>query len=386
VERVKIPLVDLKREYIFLKRRIEKQIKECLKTHHWILGEKLKEFEERIKKYLGVRYAIGVASGTDALLLSLRALALKIKKEEFFAREDEIITTPLTFIATAEAIIRSGATPVFVDIDEDTFNISPQAIEKAISKNTKGIVVVHLYGQACKMDSILKIADKHNLFVIEDCAQSFGAQFKGKKLGTWGNVGAFSFFPSKNLGAYGDAGLIITRDLKLAQLVTYLRNHGQKKKYKASYIGYNSRLDSLQAGVLLTKLDYIDGFNKKRIEIAKIYNQALKEIEEIKVPQIPDEEFRHVFHLYTLCVKKRRNKLLKFLKNKGIEARIYYPQLIPFMKAFSSLNKTKNISSALKIKREILSLPLHPFLKEKEIKYIISQVKKFFSNHIRRVC
>ena len=385
MERIKIPLVDLKREYIYLKTKIERQIKQCFKTHHWILGEKLKEFEEKIKKYLKVKYAVGVASGTDALLLSLRALALKIKKEEFFSQEDEIITTPLTFIATAEAIIRSGATSVFVDIDEDTFNISPQAIKKAISKNTKGIVVVHLYGQACKMDSILKIAKEYNLFVIEDCAQSFGAQFKGKKLGTWGNAGAFSFFPSKNLGAYGDAGMIVTDDLKLAQLITYLRNHGQKKRYKAFYIGYNSRLDNLQAAVLLAKLNYIDEFNKKRIEIAKIYNQALKEIEEIKLPQIPDEEFRHVFHLYTLCIKKRRDKLLKFLKNKGIEARIYYPQLIPFMKAFSSLSKTKDISSALKIKRKILSLPLHPFLKEKEIKYIISQVKKFFSVYSRSV-
>jgi len=379
MERIKIPLVDLKREYIFLKKEIERELKECFRRHHWILGEKTKEFEEKAARYLGVKYAIGVGSGTDALVLSLQALALEKKGEEFFSKKDEVITTPLTFIATAEAIIRSGATPVFVDIDEDTFNISPQAIEKAITKNTRGIVVVHLYGQACEMTSILRIAKKYNLFVIEDCAQSFGAQFKGRKLGTWGDLGAFSFFPSKNLGAYGDAGMVTTNNLRLAQLVTYLRNHGQKRRYEASYIGYNSRLDSFQAAVLLAKLRYIDRFNRRRIKIAEKYTHSFLKIKNLVVPSLPENEFEHVFHLYTLRVgRKYRDKLVSYLRKRGIEARVYYPKLLSFMKRISSLAKTKNIENALRLHKEIFSIPVHPFLEESQLKYVVSKVKEFF--------
>ncbi|MBU1523445.1 MAG: DegT/DnrJ/EryC1/StrS family aminotransferase, partial [Candidatus Omnitrophica bacterium] len=233
------------------------------------------------------------ASGTDALLLSLRALAIKEKNKEYFDKKDEVITTPFTFVATAEAIVRSGATPVFVDVNLATFNICPKEIKKAITKNTVGILPVHLYGNSCRMDEILKIAKENNLFVVEDTAQAFGGTYstkgaclparqgsasggKGKKLGTIGNCGAFSFFPSKNLGGCGDGGLIATNNIRLAELVRILRNHGQIKKYNASYIGYNSRLDSIQAAILLVKLKYVDKFNQLRREIAKKYMRHLK--------------------------------------------------------------------------------------------------------------
>ena len=266
-----------------------------------------------------------------------------------------------------------------MDIDSETFNINPPAVEKAISKNTQGIVVVHLYGRACPMTSILKIARKYNLFVVEDCAQSFGAEFKGRKLGTWGDLGAFSFFPSKNLGAYGDAGMVTTNNLSLARLVTYLRNHGQKRRYEASYIGYNSRLDSLQAAILLAKLNYIDRFNGRRIKIAKKYTRSFLKIKNLVVPFLPKDDFEHIFHLYTLRVEgRRRDELVNYLRKKGIEARVYYPKLLSFMKRISSLAKVKNIENTLKIHKEIFSLPIHPFLEDVQVEYVVSKVEEFF--------
>ena len=266
-----IPILDLKREYASLKKDIDRQIKDCLGSQQWILGRKVSEFEKRIAKYLCVKYAIGVASGTDALILSLKALAFKLKRKESFDRKDEIITTAFTFIATAESIVRAGATPVFADIDPITFNIDPLAIERAITKNTVGILPVHLYGLVCDMGKISKIAKKHNLFIVEDCAQSFGASIGKKKVGAFSDCGTFSFFPSKNLGGFGDGGLIVTNDKSIAELIKILRNHGQTSNYNASFIGYNSRLDSIQAAVLLAKLEDIDKFNTARIKIAKKY-------------------------------------------------------------------------------------------------------------------
>jgi len=376
MEKFKISLIDLKKEYTFLKKEIKKQINDCLKTHHWILGEKTKEFEEKVAKYLGVKYVIGVASGTDALLLSLRALAIKIKKKEFFEKKDEIITTPLTFIATSEAIKRSGATAVFVDVDPLTFNIDPKQIKKAITKNTVGILVVHLYGLPCFMDQILKSAKENNLFVVEDCAQSFGAEYKGKKVGSWADFGAFSFFPSKNLGAYGDAGLITTNDAKLNELVRILRNHGQRKQYNAQILGYNSRLDNFQAAILLAKLKYVNEFNKKRREIAYRYSRALKSIKSIQVPFEPKDAY-HVYHLYTIKLSSKRNQLLNYLNKKGIQARIYYPISLDKMKPFKS-SKTLNFKNTPKILPSILSLPIHPFLKENEVKYVVKEIKNFY--------
>jgi len=352
-----------------------------LDSQQWVLGEKVNEFETKVAEYLGVKHAIGVASGTDALILSLEALALKIKKKGSFKREDEIITTPLTFIATGESIIRAGATPVFVDIDPITFSINPLAIEKAITKNTIGILPVHIYGLACNMKKISKIAKKHNLFIVEDCAQSFGASIGEKKTGSFGDCGAFSFFPSKNLGGFGDGGLITTNDKGIAKLIKTLRNHGQTTNYSASFIGYNSRLDSIQAAILSTKLKYIDKLNNARIKIAKKYTEAFKNIEQIKCPQLTTYNLqlktKHVYHQYTIKVSPR-DKLLKYLNQKGIGARIYYPFLLSEMKAFKGCKCKGNLKNAQEVSKKCLSLPIHPFLKEEEISYITSAIRSFY--------
>jgi len=401
-KKLKIPLLDLKREYLFLKKDIEKELRSCFNSQAWILGEKVNQFEKKAAEYLGTKYAIGVASGTDALILALQTLAIKLKKREFFDKKDEIITTPLSFIATAEAIVRSGATPVFVDINPDTFNIDPVQIKKAITANTVGIIPVHLYGLGCEMSAILKIAKENNLFIVEDAAQSFGGIYKEKKLGTIGDLGAFSFFPSKNLGGYGDGGLVSTNNSQLAELIRILRNHGQTRMYDASFLGYNSRLDSIQAAVLLVKLKHIDKFNKLRRKVAAQYNNRLKNIKQIQIPvtntehrKLPpvlhsagsrrDEiaggtktETSHVYHLYTIKVSTNRDKLLKYLNSKGIAARIYYPQLLSGMKAFRGSRMGSEPKNAKRILSKVLSLPLHPFLKEAEISYIIKALSSFF--------
>ena len=376
-----IPSLDLKREYTSLKKDIDKQLKDCLGSQQWILGQKVIEFERKAAKYLGVKNAIGVASGTDALILSLKALALKLKKKQSFDKKDEIITTAFTFVATAESIIRAGATPVFVDIDPVTFNIDPSAIERAITKDTVGILPVHLYGLACNMGKVLKIAKKHNLFVVEDCAQSFGASIGKKMTGSFGDCGAFSFFPSKNLGGFGDGGLIATNNKDIAKLIKVLRNHGQVANYNAFFIGYNSRLDSIQAAVLLTKLKHIDKFNNARIKIAKKYTEAFKNIPQICSPTLDTQysilNTTHVYHQYTIKVSSR-NALLNHLNSEGIGARIYYPFLLSQMKAFKSCKVKGVLKNAKRISSKCLSLPIHPFLREKETNYIISAISKFY--------
>lgn len=374
-EDLKIPILDLKQEYDFLKEEIHQQIKECFASQEWILGPKVGEFEKEVAKYLNVNYAIGVASGTDALVLSLQALALKLKNKEFFDKKDEIITTPFTFVATAEAIVRCGATPVFVDINPDTFNIDPQEIKKAITKNTVGIIPVHLYGLSCQMDKIIEIAKENDLFVVEDTAQALGARYKGVKTGTIGDLGAFSFFPSKNLGGCGDGGLIVTNDSSTADYVKMLRNHGQKEKYNAVYIGYNSRLDSLQAAILLAKLKRIDKFNDLRRKVANKFNTALQGIKGLQVPLEPQNSF-HVYHLYTMKVSLR-DKLNSYLNSKGIQARIYYPIPLHKMKAFSGCKVKGGLKNTDEVLSKVLTLPLYPFLQDKEIDYIIRNISSF---------
>ena len=377
-----IPILDLHREYAFLKPEIQAQIRDCLNSQQWILGPKVSEFEEKAAQYLNVKYAVGVASGTDALILSLSALALRLKHKESFDFKDEIITTPFTFIATSESIMRSGAKPVFVDINPETFNIDAEEIEKAITKNTVGIMPVHLYGLSCHMEKIRKIAKKYNLFIVEDAAQSFGAEYKEKKVGSLGDCGCFSFFPSKNLGSFGDGGLITTNNKSVQKVINILRNHGQKKQYSAQYLGFNSRLDSLQAAILLTKLKYIDKFNKKRIEIANQYNQAFKNIPQLQTPLSfilhPSSFFSHIHHLYTIRVSGQRDKLLNYLNSNGIGARVYYPVTMQSMGAFSNARCFGKLNNALDASRQVLSLPIHPFLKQNEINYLIKTLRAFF--------
>ncbi len=376
---MKIPIFDLKKEYELLQKDIGQQIEDCLRSQQWILGQKVIKFEEDIAGYLGQKYTVGVASGTDALILALSALALKIKGKEYFDRQDEIITTPFTFIATSEAILRSGATPVFVDIDPDTFNIDPDKIKKALTKNTVGILPVHLYGLACAMDKILNIAKEHDLFVIEDVAQAFGGAFKGKKLGTWGDCGSFSFFPSKNLGGFGDGGLVATGNLKLAESIRYLRNHGEVEKYDASLLGFNSRLDSMQAAVLSVKLTAIDKFNALRREIAKEYGVGLKGLKQIQIPYLP-QEVTHVYHLYTIQVSSGRDEFLDYLNSRGIESRIYYPVPLCRMKAFKKAKIAGNLTGLELVLGKILSLPIYPFLEKDKIQYIVRTIRSFFES------
>ncbi|MCK9614338.1 MAG: DegT/DnrJ/EryC1/StrS family aminotransferase [Candidatus Omnitrophica bacterium] len=405
MKKLTIPLVDLKREYAFLKKGIGRQIKDCLASQHWILGEKVTQFEKELSKYLKSKYIIGLNSGTDAIILSLRAQAMKLKGKEYFDKEDEIITTPFTFIATAEAIIRSGATVVFVDIDPETFNINPQCIREAINKNTVGILPVHLFGLACDMENIVEIAKENDLFIVEDVAQAFGAGYVSedrgqkiedrKKLGTIGNCGAFSFFPSKNLGSYGDAGAISTDDRKVAELIVTLRNHGQTHQYDANYIGYNSRLDSIQAAILLAKLKYVDKFNNLRIKIAQKYHDGLKNIKNIYLPSaipstrpsarlrtsfgrchMPSSTPQHVYNLYTIKVAANiRDGMLKFLNSAGIQARSYYPLPLHKMEAFKTAKISGNLINTEEASRGVLSLPVNPFLKNREIDYIIENIR-----------
>lgn len=377
----KVPLIDLKPEYNFLKNEINLKIKECLNNQQWILGPQVIELEKRIAAYLGAKYSAGVASGTDALLIALRALSLSLKKKEFFSSKDEIITTPFTFVATAEAIVKSGAKPVFVDIEPDSFNISPEAVEKALNKNTIGILPVHIYGRACDMGKIKKIAKKNNLFILEDCAQSFGAAYKKKKLGTWGDVAAFSFFPTKNLGGFGDGGMVTAKNKKVADFIKILRGHGQTSQYKADYCGYNSRLDSLQAAILLVKLKYIDKFNQKRIQIAKIYNQAFKDIPQLQIlnskSKAPGSEPSHIYHLYTLKVcRQKRDKLIKYLGSKGISARAYYPLGLDKMKAFRLAKIPFQLRNSRQAAKEVLSLPIYPFMEKDKVDYVIENLIK----------
>lgn len=377
-------MLDLKREYKYLKKDIESALQKCLEHQKWILGPEIEKFENATSKYLNVKHCIGVSSGTDALVLSLRALAIKLKGKEFFSKKDEIITTPFTFTATADSILRSGATPIFVDIDPFTYNIDTKKIKEYLFSNSSkvvGILPVHLYGQSCDMDEIMGIARKYNLFVIEDVAQAFGAKWKEKKLGTIGNAGAFSFFPSKNLGAFGDAGMVATNDDDIANLVRMLLKHGGKDKYNVEHIGYNARLDTLQAAILLAKLKYIDEFNNKRIEIAKIYTHNLQDIKSIHLPISSICNSNHVFHQYTIRTQERE-KLRHFLREKGISTMIYYPTPLHKMKVFKGKMKISgDLIVAEKASKEVLSLPIGPLHEKKDTIYIINCIKRFFKEN-----
>jgi len=367
----------LQSEYLFLKKDIQKAISGCLQDQQWILGKPVWEFEKQFARYFNVANAIGVASGTDALLLSLRALAFLRRKQGYFEKKDEIITTPFTFVATAEAIMRSGATPAFVDIDPDTFCICPAAVKRAVTKNTVGILPVHLYGLASDMTSINRIASNYNLFVIEDCAQAFGGSYQKRKLGSLGTCGAFSFFPSKNLGSYGDAGAIVTADAKLAALIRLLRNHGQDEQGNAFCAGYNSRLDSIQAAVLLAKLKHINTFIALRRNVARQYKNALSGCKHLQLPHVFKGGF-HSYGLYTIKVDSGRDRLLQFLNQQGIAARVYYQKPLYTMKAFKQAKRYGSFHGLKSILGRVISLPIHPFLKRMQVQYIGRCVRSFY--------
>ena len=364
-----IALVDLKTEYKVLKDEILQSIGEVLEDGQFILGPKGKKLEEDLSRYIGVNYGLGVANGTDALLLSLEALNIGIG--------DEVITTPFTFFATAEVIARVGATPVFIDIDPLTYNMNPALIKAAITERTKAIIVVHLFGQPSDMDAIMKISRKYKLRVIEDACQSIGATFQGEKVGSFGDLGCFSFFPSKNLGAYGDGGMIVTNDHTLYEKMKSLRNHGSCERYVHTHVGLNSRLDEIQASILGVKFKRLDEWNNRRREVAEKYAVSLTGI--VKVPMIAADR-EHVFHQY--CIETtQREQLAEFLKQKQIDTGIYYPVPLHLQQAFNQLGYKKgDFPHSESIANRILALPINPMMTEEQQDLIIVSIKEFFSD------
>ena len=377
----KIKFIDLKKQYGSIGIYIDAAIQKFLDSGNFIGGEEAEKVEKEVAKFCDVKYTIGVNSGTDALFLSLKALGI--------GSGDEVITSPFTFIATAEVIANLDAKPVFVDIDPKTFNIDPSKIEKTITKRTKAIIPVHLFGQMADMGEVMRIAKKYKLKVIEDAAQAFGTEYQIKKAGlpaealakagTMGDLGCFSFFPSKNLGAYGDGGMVITNNKRLAEKIRLLRNHGssQKDKYKNLILGTNSRLDALQAAVLRVKLKYLQKWNQKRQERADFYNKELKEIGDIIIPFIAPGR-NHIFNQYVVTTKYR-DKLKEYLAKQKIQTMIYYSIPLHLQPVFKHLGYKKgDFSNSERLAKEVLSLPIYPEIKKEEIDFIIKKIKKFY--------
>jgi len=360
-----IPMVDLGRQFAEIREEIINMVDQILESSHYILGPKVREFEKRITEYLKVSDALGVASGTDALHLSIEALGV--------GEGDEVITTPFTFFATVEAIVYTGAKPVFVDIEPETFTIDCTKIEEKITPRTKAILPVHLFGHPSDMERIMAIAERHGLYVIEDCAQAFGAEIRGKKVGSFGDTGCFSFYPSKNLGAYGDGGMITLREAAFSEVIRSLRNHGSKGSYIHDSIGFNSRLDELQAGILLVKLKRVDEYNRKRREKALRYTDLLSGV--VTCPS-EKEGVYHVYNQYTILCKNR-NEVQQRLKDNGISSVVYYPRPLHLQDAMAYLGyKEGAFPVAERASREVLSLPMYAELEESDIEKIAAIIKK----------
>lgn len=363
---MEIPLVNLKAQYLSIKKEIDKAIKNVIYQSAFIGGKELKSFEEEFAKFCGVRYGVGVASGSVALDLAVMSLGV--------GPGDEVILPAHTFIATAEAVSHAGAKPVFVDIDERTYNIDPLLIEKALTKKTKIIIPVHLYGQPADMDRILKIAKKYQLKVLEDAAQAHGAEYKGKRVGSFGEAAIFSFFPAKVLGCYGDAGIVVTNNKKIAEKIALLRDHGRKEKYAYQILGYGLRMDNLQAAILRVKLKYLSKWIEKRRQLAKFYNKLLAG-GKVAIPYEPDYA-KSVYYVYTVRVKER-DRIQKELKEKGIYTGIYYPIPLHQQPAYKDLGYKKgSLPKTEKVVREIISLPLYPELASSKIVKIANVIDK----------
>lgn len=397
VNTLKIPLINLKKQYEAISEQANNKVCEVLTSAQYIMGENVKGFEKEFSEYIGVRHSISVGNGTDALVIALEALGI--------GEGDEVITTPFTFFATAEGISAVGATPIFVDVRLDTFNIDTTKIEEKITSKTKAIMPVHIFGQSADMDEINEIARKHNLKVIEDACQAVGANYRGKKTGTLGDIACFSFFPTKNLGCAGDGGMIITNDDKLATICRGLKAHGSGENGKKAYnilnnineeveednsidntvynplkyynylIGHNSRLDEVQAAILRIKLPLLDDWNEKRRENAKFYNQELSSTN-LVVPH-EDDYVKHVYHMYILQSEKRE-ELVEFLKENGISSGIYYPVPIHLQKAYANLEyKEGSLPNAEYLSKRTFAIPMFAELTDEEKEYIVKNLKKF---------
>jgi dTDP-4-amino-4,6-dideoxygalactose transaminase len=391
---MKIPILDLTRQYHAIQEEIDAAIRRVLESGRFILGPEVEAFEAEIAEYLGVKHAIGVASGTDALLLSLKALNI--------GPGDGVIVPSFTFFATAGVVANLGAIPIFVDIDHKTFNIDPEKLRELLTNHSspilhpspsttfsitlhsspvtviKAIIPVHLYGQPADMDEIMIIAHEHDLYVVEDAAQAIGAEYKGQKVGTIGHLGCFSFFPTKNLGAYGDGGLVVTNDDELAERVRMLRVHGSKPKYYHHMVGTNSRLDALQAAILRAKLPHLAEWIAARMRLADRYDELLGGFDGLVLPyRAPNRT--HIFHQYTIRVLAgKRDALRTFLAKRGIGTEVYYPLPLHLQPCFRYLGyKEGDLPESERACREVLSLPMFPELTNEEQDYVVNAIKCF---------
>ncbi|MBN2169497.1 MAG: DegT/DnrJ/EryC1/StrS family aminotransferase [Actinobacteria bacterium] len=348
-----------------MKEDIDNSVLKVLSSGGYILGPEVESFEHEMAEYLGSKHAIGVASGTDAIFLILKALDV--------CPSDEVITTPFTFIATADTISNCGAKPVFADINPNTYNIDPNEVEKCFSSRTKAVIAVHLYGQPAEMDSLKALTDSHGVPLVEDCAQSLGAEFKGRKAGSIGTASALSFFPTKNLGGAGDGGMVCTNDARLADRIRMLRVHGSHKKYHHSMIGINSRLDAIQAALLKVKLNYLDTWNGQRIETANYYNRNLKNI---GTPYVMPS-VSHVYHQYTIRIKQR-DQLQELLGEAGIGTSVYYKPPLHLQDCYRDLgHKRGDFPVSEKASTEVLSLPMFPGITQEEKETVCDAVNNF---------
>ena len=361
--------VDLKAQYNSLKSEIDSAIHSVIEETAFIRGKFVEEFEKAFSDKYGVKHCISCANGTDAIYITLKALGIGVG--------DEVITVANSWISTSETISQAGAKPVFVDIEPDYFNIDTEKIEEKITKKTKAIVPVHLYGQPAKIEEIKEKYEKYSLFLIEDCAQAHFAEYDGQKVGTFGIAGTFSFYPGKNLGAYGDAGAIITDNDDFAIKARMFANHGALQKHQHEMEGINSRMDGIQAAVLKVKLKYIDEWNSARHNHAIRYNELLSDLPEIKTPKIRKSAF-HIFHLFVIRTNKR-DELASYLKSKKISTGIHYPTALPFLPAYKYLGyKASDFPVAHQYQDEILSLPMFPELNNDQIDYVANSIKEFF--------
>lgn len=359
-----IPMVDLKGQYLAIKDEIDNGIVEALEQTRFILGPNVQAFEQEAAEYLGVEHAIGVASGTDALHLGLIAAGI--------GPGDEVITTPFTFIATAEAIRYIGARPVFVDIDPQTFNIDIEKAAAAVTEKTRAIIPVHLFGQPVDMGAIGALAQTHNLAVVEDCAQSFGASIDGKQTGSFGSAGAYSFFPSKNLGCFGDGGLVTTHSEAMAKHIRVLRNHGSWQQYHHSEIGFNSRLDELQAVILRAKLKRIEQYNEGRRRVAHRYSAALAGMNDVTPPH-EDGVGRHVYHQYTL-LSPRRDAIMEALRAQEIACAVYYPIPLHRQEVFAEECRDVSLPVAESVAAQCMSLPIFPEMTDAQVDTVLEVI------------
>jgi len=368
---MKVPFLDLKAQYEYIRDEITVAIQEVLDTSAFAGGPFVEKFEKEFASFCGCKYAIGVGSGTEALWLSLLTLGI--------GQDDEVITVPNTFIATAEAISFCGAKPVFADIDEQTYNMNTVLLENAITPQTKAIIPVHLFGQMADMDPVMEIASARGLFVIEDACQAHGARYKGRPAGSIGEAGCFSFYPGKNLGAYGEAGAVVTNNPNLDRNIRMLRDHGQAKKYYHTMIGCNARMDGLQGSVLSVKLRHLTEWNEARRVNAKTYNELLADVDPVIIAQEADYA-NHVYHIYAVRVQTR-DGLMKALLEKGIHCGIHYPLPLHLQEAYHFMGLRKgSFPVAERCVEELVSLPMFPELSKEQIEYVVTNIKHFLGN------